>query len=212
MPSFLGGINIPESQVPRSSTNNLKTYETNVGAAPSFGEWWALQPIDYQVSRRFNMNQAQNDYNAYVQQFDTTKKQEQTQQTGTAYETAIGALRPAQEADVAEYQRLAPLAQSRLLGSLNARGLGASVAAGGSGSGALGELSNQQQQGLFGIQSGYQDLANQLERQKAGDQIDLDAFFGNLGRQRSFAMQQRKSMQPDVFDVAKLGAGVLSLV
>ena len=139
-------------------------------------------------------------YNEYV---DSLTKAEQKKTLDTNYGAAMGSLTPAKEADVAEYQRTSPFVQRKLLGSLNARGLGSSVLAGGSGSGALSELAAKQQSGLQGIKQGYQGMYDELERQKAGDNIDMDSFYSQLGRQREYARQQQIANRPDFFDFAK---------
>jgi len=150
----------------------------------------------------------------YEQQYgtyaDPLNKAKEKYDLNTNYATAQGALQPAASADIAEYQRTSPLAQRRLLGGLNARGLGSSVAAGGSGSGAIGELSNRQQSGLYNIQSGYQSLANQLDKQKAGDAINLDSFYQSIARQRELARQLSQQNTANPLDFAQLPLSTLS--
>jgi hypothetical protein len=151
---------------------------------------------------------------AYVKYRDSLKSQQDKYNKDldkynldTNYNAATSSLTPAAEADTAEYNRLSPLAQRRLIGNLNSRGLGASLAAGGSGSGAYSELLNSQAQGLGNLQAGYQDLSNQLERQKASDTIDMDSFYRSLAGQREYARQLQKQNAFGFEDILGLGLG-----
>ena len=178
---------------------------------PSFGDW-------YTANGKGSTDTAtlENQYNRYLDSVNGPLAAGSTDYvgpgeidayfTGNAYKTANDALKPAEAADVAEFNRTAPFAQRRLLGGLNARGLGSSVMAGGSGSGALGELSNRQQNQLGSIESGYQGIANNLERGKASDQINMDSFYQQLAQQRAYAQQLQQQSQFDPFQILGLGA------
>jgi hypothetical protein len=71
-------------------------------------------------------------------------------------------------------------------------------------------ISNQATQ-LGNIQSGYQGLQNNLDQQKAGDNINLDSFYSNLAQQRAAARQALLQQQPGVGDILGLGASAASL-
>lgn len=127
------------------------------------------------------------------------------------YDAAEKSLAPAEQADVAEYQRTSPMAQRKLIGQLNARGLGSSLMAGGSGSGAYSELLNRQASGLAGIQSGYQGLQNSLEQQLASGKIDTNQYYQQLGAQRAMAKQLQQQNSFGLDDIFGLAPGVISV-
>lgn len=128
------------------------------------------------------------------------------------YNYATGQVGNAEAADVNEYMRVSPMLQRKMLGSLNSRGLGSSVLAGGSGSGYLGELSNKQQSGLFGLKSGYQGLRDQLEQQHLAGNLDINSFYNALAQRKAYA-QSLKDQQGDLFtDILGLAPAVGSLL
>ncbi len=206
--SIAPGMQIDLDAIMKGAESKKQALESPVTPAPV-----GTEPIgnikDWLWNQDFYKNN-QDFYNKYSDEqlsdmfsgkYDEYLSGSQKAETSSNYNQALGALTPAMNADVGEYQRVSPFAQRKLLGGLAGRGLGTSVMAGGSGSGAMSELANRQQAGLFGIQSGYQDLANQLEKQKAGEDIDLDAFFSNLSSRRNYARQMAQQQQTDVWDI-----------
>jgi hypothetical protein len=133
------------------------------------------------------------DYESYKDDFS---KQQDRIKLGSEYDEASSALGDARTADVNEFQSLAPMAQRKLLGSLNSRGLGSSVAAGGAGSGYMSSLANRQASTLGDIELGYQNLGQNLANRKKAGQIGISDFYNDLG----FAKEQARGKKADFFD------------
>lgn len=128
--------------------------------------------------------------NASQWQGDSTRKRLEKDILNTNISASSAAADKAKQADIAQYQALAPLAQQKLLGSLNARGLGSSVMAGGSGTGYMSSLANQQMQGLGNIEQNYQDLQQGLAARKQAGKYDINGFYNDLGNARTKAAAQ----------------------
>ncbi len=114
----------------------------------------------------------------------------------TNINAATNATNAARQADIDQFQGLAPMAQRKLLGGLNARGLGSSVAAGGSGSGYLGALANRQASDLGGIELGYDNLLNSLAQRRRAGKYDIGGFYDDL----SNAKKQAKNNEAGFLD------------
>lgn len=129
-------------------------------------------------------------------EIDRFNKTVDTSALGLGADQAMGSVEKSRLADVADFQAQAPLAERNLLGSLNRRGLGLSALSGGQGTGALKSLADRFSKNLGNINLGYQDLTQQLQRQKRAGTFDISDFYGNL----DLARKQAKSQEADAFD------------
>lgn len=164
----------------------------------------ANKPIEQQTLGELEADPQQGDY--YQNVLATRLKEGESAQAEQDYAGAEDAVRKTMGADIDEFQGLAPLASRRLLGSLNARGLGTSVMAGGQGTGALTGLAQRHAKGLGDIKLGYEDLLGNLAEQKKRGGIDTANFY----RDFSLAKQNAKSKEAGVLDYLSAGIGAAS--
>lgn len=138
----------------------------------------------------------------YMRGIPTVPKLEEQQKTFEGdtenyfYDEAVKAAKAAQEADVNRYNELVPLSRNKLMGSLNARGLGTSVMGGGQGTGALSSLAQRLSSGLGDINLGYQDLLQNLAAQHKAGEYNISDFYRNM----ELAKQKSKEGEAGVLD------------
>jgi len=149
------------------------------------------------------------DYISYKDEYGQEKSKEEI---SNEYQKARAALGSQSEADIEEFMRQSPILQGRALGALNARGLGSSVASGGSGTGYLDELARSRAEGFTDMESLYQGLGNQLDLAEKGELIDLSGFYDQLSRARRENQIANKQNQAGPLDFLSLGTGLLSFL